>query len=440
MNSQRKFDEKAVALSLLLRLWQLGRTPITMVCLIAWLTPEDQGAYYSIMSIVGMTVLFESGFGILTTQMVSAAAARSDASHRIASFHRTHRRFYATATLLFAVASLAWGFFLMRDHASPAISLALLLSVFFTAGYLWTNGHLAFLEGLGFNASVARWRLIGTVIGTLACWILLYMVGLLGIIAINGGLLVGGTICLWLHRAEFRRHAKTDRPAAFWKEIWPNQWRISLSWFCGYFIFQLATPLMLMLHGPAEAGRMGMAWSAAGAIPVIALTQVAPRLAQFSTLISSGSGAEAHAIFLRSSRKALVIAIGLGIAVLGGIVCLGSINPSWSSRFLDFPAMAILVIANVVYVDLSAKATLARAHGGDPFLVVSVVQLGANITLGYIGAMLWGGLGVAAAYLCTSVAGYLVGYRIYLRMVRPLTNAPHSGPPENNPACIRSYR
>ena len=40
-------------------------------------------------------------------------------------------------------------------------------------------------------------------------------------------------------------------------EIWPFQWRLAVSWLCGYFTFQLFNPILFAVRGPIEAGQMG---------------------------------------------------------------------------------------------------------------------------------------------------------------------------------------
>ena len=44
----------------------------------------------------------------------------------------------------------------------------------------------------------------------------------------------------------------------YFKEIFPFQWRIALSWMSGYFIFQLFNPVLFAFSGAEAAGHMGM--------------------------------------------------------------------------------------------------------------------------------------------------------------------------------------
>ena len=51
-----------------------------------------------------------------------------------------------------------------------------------------------------------------------------------------------------------RRHApQTAAQVAWRREILPFQWRISVSWMSGYFIFQLFTPMLFTNQGAVAA-------------------------------------------------------------------------------------------------------------------------------------------------------------------------------------------
>ena len=58
---------------------------------------------------------------------------------------------------------------------------------------------------------------------------------------------------LWRILYNFEREA-TDT-ISYMKEIFPNQWKIALSWVSGYFIFHFFNPV-LFAEGPVVAGQM----------------------------------------------------------------------------------------------------------------------------------------------------------------------------------------
>ena len=70
------------------------------------------------------------------------------------------------------------------------------------------------------------------------------------------------------------------------KEVWAFQWRIAVSWLCGYFIFQLYNPVLFAYHGAVTAGQMGMSLSLANALISVAISWVNTKAAPFGAMIA----------------------------------------------------------------------------------------------------------------------------------------------------------
>ncbi len=148
---------------------------------------------------------------------------------------------------------------------------------------------LSFLEGCGYVPEVARLRFMQSVTGSLLAW------GALsshhGLFAPSMMLLGMASIAVWLvgkHKLLLGLLGYyTGRDRIRWsEEVWPFQWRIAVSWFCGYFIFWLFNPVLFAFRGPVEAGQMGMSLSLVNAIQNIAVSWVSTKSAPFGTLVA----------------------------------------------------------------------------------------------------------------------------------------------------------
>ena len=76
------------------------------------------------------------------------------------------------------------------------------------------------------------------------------------------------------------------------KEIWPFQWRISLSWLSGFFTFNLINPIVFVLHGPVMAGRIGITFSLITAVLSIAGAWINSKIPAICSLIAENDRAK----------------------------------------------------------------------------------------------------------------------------------------------------
>jgi hypothetical protein len=105
-------------------------------------------------------------------------------------------------------------------------------------------------------------------------------------------MMIAGNVCMasfWL----FRRRKlllgllryKVGHYGIHWgTEVWHFQWRIAVSWLCGYFIFQLYNPVLFAYKGAVIAGQMGMSLTLCAALQSISISWIntkAPRFGAF---------------------------------------------------------------------------------------------------------------------------------------------------------------
>ena len=172
---------------------------------------------------------------------------------------------------------------------------------------------LSFLEGCGYVPEVARLRFLQSVTGSLLAWIaLMNHYGLLAPAMMLFGM--AATAMVWLFGKRklllglLRHHSGTNR-IQWNQEVWPFQWRIAVSWFCGYFLFSLFNPVLFAFRGPVEAGQMGMSLSLANAIQAIAVSWVSTKSAPFGTLIARREYQRLDHIFFRALQQSFAVSL-----------------------------------------------------------------------------------------------------------------------------------
>src|ERR1035437_3767717 len=271
--------DRAIAYTLIGRGWSVFAGPITLFLIARFMRPDQQGFYYTFGSILGLNIFFELGLTYVLLQFASHESAHREwtsagtltgsphAKERLAALLKFAMRWYAVAGLLCIAVILPTGLLFFSRNSPKTTDFA------WTAPWIWLTvssalslcvGPLfAILEGCGKVSRVASMRVQQSILANLGLWIALLCHG--GLFASPIFQTINVIFALsWVavHYRPFFLDLVSVQwehiPLHWWKEVWPFQWRIAVSWLSGYFIFQLFNPVLFRTRGPVEAGRMGM--------------------------------------------------------------------------------------------------------------------------------------------------------------------------------------
>jgi hypothetical protein len=425
--------DRAVAFTVLARVWSSSAGIITILLIARFLSSAEQGYYYTFGSLVALQIVFELGFSIVILQLASHERAHlsiSDegvvsgdpiAHERLASVLQKSVRWYSVMAALMAIILIPSGFYFFSLHQHPAQSVAwrlpwclVVLAATFT---FQIDPILSFLEGCGQVANVARLRMSQAILGSLLVWSALALHrGLFAPAMMILGQVIAGVI--WLQRRRrlllglFRQ--KTTSHRIGWRtEVWPFQWRIAVSWICGYFIFQLFNPVLFAYKGPVAAGKMGMSLSIAGALTSVAIAWVNTKAAPFGTMIARKDYAQLDKAFFQALRQSVSVCAVGSLVVWLGAVYLHAAGLRFAERMLDPLSLGILLLATIINVIVFAEAVYLRAHKVEKFLSGSI--LGAMLvgSSTYWLGKRYGAMGMVSGYLAVGIVVGL-GYNTFI--------------------------
>jgi hypothetical protein len=331
---------------------------------------------------------------------------------RLASVIQKSVRWYSVAAGLLAVTLLPAGFYFFHAHQhGHAVSwhLPWSLDALMAVLNFQLDPLLSFLEGCGYVASVARLRLVQSVTGSLLAWTAL--ISHRGLFA-PSMMLLGMASCslVWLFSKrnlllgllKYRAGANRIR----WnEEVWPFQWRIAVSWFCGYFIFGLFNPVLFAYHGPVEAGRMGMSLSLANAILNIAVSWVSTKSAPFGTLVARKEYQQLDRTFFRAFWQSTAVSVAGAMTAWLGTIFLNLRNIHLAQRLLDPNSIAMLMVYMITNVIIFSQAYYLRAHKQEVFLVNSVVGAITVTACTLIFGRIYGAKGIVVSCCIGNVIG-----------------------------------
>ena len=384
--------DRAIAWTLAGRFWSMASGVATIFLIARFLSPVQQGYYYTFSSLVALQVFFELGFAYVILQMASHERAGLTIEEdgrvlgdpvsqaRLASILKTSLRWYSAMSLVMALTLLPAGlyFFHRGGRLSPITGwqwpwciLAVAASV-----NLLVDPVFSFLEGCGLVSRVANMRFGQAVLGSVLAWTAL--ISHHGLFA--PPMILLGQICwggAWLLR---RRHllvyllrVDTGEHRVSWQtEIWPFQRRIALSWLSGYFIFQLFNPVLFAYQGPVAAGRMGMSLTVMSALSTVSMAWMNTKSSPFGALIARRQFTELDGLFFRTLKQSLLLITAACAAVFFGLLECRQHYPRLASRVLPPWAFGLLLLTAIVNQVIFSEAIYLRAHKAEPFLMAGV--------------------------------------------------------------------
>ena len=131
--------DRAIGFTVLARFWGSAAGLVTVVLIARFLSPAEQGYYYTFGSLVALQIVFELGFSFVILQMASHERAELSISSdyeisgnpiahaRLASVLQKSVRWYSVAAVLMAATLLPVGFYFLF-HA-PACGTSCFLAV-----------------------------------------------------------------------------------------------------------------------------------------------------------------------------------------------------------------------------------------------------------------------------------------------------------------------
>jgi hypothetical protein len=385
--------DKAIGFTIMARGWSSLAGIVTVLLIAHFLTPGEQGYYYTFGSLIALQIVFELGFSFVILQMASHERAHLTLSpghvltgdpvahDRLASVLQKTVRWYTTAAVILGAFLIAAGthFFSSHQRMGPNVAWHLPWYCAAVAATLTfqLDPLLSFMEGCGFVAHVARLRFLQAAVGSLLAWMsLLLHHGLFApAMMILGNAAVSAT---WLSRHRtlllpLLRRNPGGHKIHWMREVWPFQWRMAVSWLCGYFIFQLYNPVLFAYHGAVVAGQMGMSLSLVNALLSVSISWINTKAAPFGALIARKEYGALDQMFFRAMWHSTVVCIVGAVVIWIGFFYLNLAGYSFAHRVIDPMSLAFLLATVPINVITFAEATYLRAHKQEKFLFVSIL-------------------------------------------------------------------
>jgi hypothetical protein len=336
------------------------------------------------------------------------------ASPRVAGLVRFSAKWFAAAGCVGGAAIAIAGTWLLSMRAALPQSEwlpAWLATCGLVAVDIAFSGLMFPLEGAGLVRPVYFCRMIRSILNSAVLWLCIFIGLRLWCLpaALAASLLWTAVFLLSKDGTLVRTALSPDSPVervAWRKEMLSSQWRIALSSLAEFASFYTLTPFAYVAYGPVLAGQIGVTWQIAASVSAIAGAVVSTKFPELSRLVAARSVDQLDRLMIVTTAASLIVC-GLGVlAVGGGVLWLNHEGFQLASRLLPVPDVAVMLAGVLIWhVNLSIVAYL-RAHGGDPFLPVTlggaILMLLSEFTFGrWFGpsGMLWSYALIGACFM-----------------------------------------
>lgn len=412
---------------------------VSAILVIKFLSIEEQGFYYTFGSIAAVQIFFELGLNGIITQFVAhenaklqwdgeaIKAGNEKNKSRLSSLLHFCIKWYLFFSTILIFVLIITGIYFFKSYSihnnqinwiSPWVLLALT-----TSFNLLISPIVAFIQGLDRVKEIANFQLIAQILrlvivfASLLLGLKLYVLGI-------GNLVLFITMFIFI-TAKFRVQLisiwkiKNIEKVDYFKEIFPYQWKIALSWLSGYFIFQLFNPVLFATEGPKVAGQMGLTLTALNGILTLSFAWMTTKIPLFSTLIAKKNYLELDSVFSKSLKQSILINSFLLLFFYSFIFIIKNLNIKIgttliSDRFIPFLPLFFMMCTILLNLIVSSWATYLRCHKKEPYLINSIVAgiLSAISTI-LLGKH-YGLIGISAGYLLLNIFMFPWAYKIFI--------------------------
>ena len=398
------------------RLWQAISGFGTLVFIICFMSLDQQGWYYSLLSLSALYTLFELGLavvlvnvsakyfmGLAWTKQGGLAGANQ---HAFAALVTQAFIIYRYLALAFMAIMLPVGVLFFQSR-NPAIHdaangqvidwlLPWIALVLANALNLMTFPFLSLVEGAYGLAEAYTVRFVQAVLGSFLCWYLIVqghaLWAAIGVPLMSS--LVGMSWLLMWRRGTlqlaFPKHSGFFyNPSFSWRaNVWPLQWRAGISWLASYLLTGIFTPFVFYFQGAEAAGRLGLSLTVAHMVGIIIQSWMARRAPAMVRAAHDRNWDELDLLFKRGFLSVVVL-FCLAISFL----CVAHIvleQTAYANRILSFRSFLELLLIVFIGHVTGAMALQLRSFLLEPLAFVNLVCAGLTCSAALLALSLGG--------------------------------------------------
>lgn len=361
--------------------------PALLGLIAVFLNSEEQGVWFTFVSLGAFVFVADLGFTNIITQYISHGIKDDNEGEQVnletASVIISSAIAYMVVVATVGVFLFGYGaWFFGGEYTYP-------WGIYVLSNVLYLFFSLAQAVSLGFDNVVSvnkEKALVQLVIAFTTCLMLAFGMGIWALVI---GFSFGTFVFAFKHAIGH---------GAFWRNIyelgWPRrsvsclrqlgslQLKFAISWICGYFIFQLYTPYVFKHQGAVLAGQIGLCIAIFTSITQFTNAYVVAYYPKIGQLVGANEERKAKKLFLNCVRKkvlvhSLIIIAGAAFLTLIEKIDLGQVV------FNKLPPATIIIAFAIIFLlsgIISNFAGYIRAHREEKFVLHAIFNAAGVVT------------------------------------------------------------
>lgn len=431
---------KALLYSFGNKFWAIIVGIINIALITSYFSPVEQGYYYAFYNLIVFQFLLDVGFGTVLVQFVSHEWAHLKFNEegeiygnqhnlaRLAALLRISLRWYIKVALAFFLVIGIGGYWFINSGndnihffvpwvclcVTVCFSLVIVPFRFFLEGSNQIHKSQQILLISSIAAGVATWVSIICKLGLYTPFITSFVTFLF-----TGFYLLKAAKPYWKII-----NVKGADDKKLWKEeFWIQQWRIAISWLCGYFMFQSFVPTAFHLFGSAEAGKIGATMQLFQVVNLVGMVWVNVNLPKMGMMSAKREFYKIEKLVKRIFLISTCISLICFCLVMFGVQALQWLHFKQVERLADTKTLFLFLITAVI-LQLSNIATASiRSQKKEPFMLSSIISAALIICFNFFLGKRFGSFGLSISFfgIVTFVLVPWI-YVIYKREIAKLKN------------------
>jgi len=408
---------KSLLFATLAKSLQLLNGSLIIILSAIYLDKSNQGLLLTLNSFAAVQIFFELGFASVILQYVGHEKqhltfdnalefnGNSKNIQRLASIYRLASSWFNWGGLGCSCLLLIGGAIFFYDSEVSHWFIPLLALAISVPLNLYSQKYWVVYEGFGYINYIYKLRTLSAAASLITIISLFYFGNGLITPAVSSFFTFLFSQFLRLHKSEFWNSLKNiknekKQTLIFFKEILSLQSRVSISYLCGFFMFQSITPIIYKVSGAEDAAIVGIGMSAILILNSLLSTLVQIKIPHLLGLINKKEIFSYFDYGYKLIKITVIIAIILSI--FGGlfIYSLRFFSFNWlATRLPDLPTYICLMVASIINQIVSIQATLTRLFKVEPYLFHSIILAVTTVVTMIFAASIGGPLQIAFSFL-----------------------------------------
>ena len=425
--------DRPLAYALLGNMSSLFFGPITIYLIATYLSPELQGYYFTFGSLISIQLFIELGLGQTLIQFASHEWSKlcfkenghivgnTDSRSRLISLGRLSFKWYSASATMVILVFTPIGYLFFNNSLTGYVE------------WQWPWVSLCFLLGLnlllmpifyllqGCNEVSAYWfyRFIQQILYALALCIAIIVGAGLWTLPIASAIVVIWSlyfICRYYFKFFLFFLSRPFGPRISWvRDIWPVQWRISLSWLSTNFTPLFFAPILFYFSSPYIAGQMGMTVSLSSILLAFSSNWLVTRAPRFGMLVAQGKYTELDHLFSTAFRVSLLVVCSAVIVFMLLSYILNGSHHALSFRILPPLSFGLLLVGTGISLISTNISVYLRSHKREPLVFLYLLGAILILTSSTVLARPYGALGVSGSYCAVALVQGPISLLFFLR-------------------------